>query len=147
MRMAGIASSNCRRENMKFPQLHLGFEEVHAPKVRVEVGVETTVALALSKVKGQREHVEVTESVPLVETAKTTLSQIVDRQLVQELPLNGRDFGKLVALTPGVTVEGRAWRARKRVLANSISTGIATAPTTTIWMARTTTILSSTIRR
>jgi outer membrane receptor protein involved in Fe transport len=83
-----------------------GFEEVHVPKVRVEVGVETLVNLALSKVKGRQEQVEVVESVPLVETASTTLSQVVDRQLVQELPLNGRDFGKLVALTPGVTVEG-----------------------------------------
>ncbi len=41
-----------------------------------------------------------------MDTADTTLSQMVDRQLVEELPLNGRDFGKLVALTPGVTVEG-----------------------------------------
>jgi carboxypeptidase family protein len=83
-----------------------GFEESHAPKIRVEVGAETVVNLALSKVKGQEERVEVVESVPLVETSSTTLSQVVDRQLVQELPLNGRDFGKLVALTPGVTVEG-----------------------------------------
>jgi carboxypeptidase family protein len=83
-----------------------GFEEVRTPKVRVDVGIETLVNLALSKVKGQEEHVEVVESVPLMETANTTLSQVVDRQLVQELPLNGRDFGKLVALTPGVTVEG-----------------------------------------
>ncbi len=83
-----------------------GFEEVRTSKVRVDVGIETLVNLALSKVKGQEEHVEVVESVPLMETANTTLSQVVDRQLVQELPLNGRDFGKLVALTPGVTVEG-----------------------------------------
>jgi outer membrane receptor protein involved in Fe transport len=83
-----------------------GFEEVRASKVRVEVGVETLVNLALAKIKGQEERVEVVESVPLMETSSTTLSQIVDRQLVQELPLNGRDFGKLVALTPGVTVEG-----------------------------------------
>jgi hypothetical protein len=83
-----------------------GLEEVHAPKVRVDVGVDTVVNLALSKVKGQEQRVEVVESVPLVETSSTTLSQVVDRQLVQELPLNGRDFGKLVALTPGVTVEG-----------------------------------------
>ena len=83
-----------------------GFEEVRAPKVRVEVGVDTTVVLTLSKVKTQQQQIEVTESVPLVETSSTTLSQVFDRQLVQELPLNGRDFGKLVALTPGVTVEG-----------------------------------------
>jgi hypothetical protein len=83
-----------------------GLEEVRAPKVRVDVGVDTVVNLVLSKVKGQEERVEVVESVPLVETSSTTLSQVVDRQLVQELPLNGRDFGKLVALTPGVTVEG-----------------------------------------
>jgi hypothetical protein len=83
-----------------------GFEEVRAPQVRVEVGAETVVNLTLSRVKEHVEHVEVVESVPLVETANTTLSQVVDRTMVQELPLNGRDFGKLVALTPGVTVEG-----------------------------------------
>jgi outer membrane receptor protein involved in Fe transport len=83
-----------------------GFEEVHAPRVRVEVGAETLVSLTLAKVKGLQTQVEVVESVPLVETTSTTLSQVVDRTLVQELPLNGRDFGKLVALTPGVTVEG-----------------------------------------
>jgi len=83
-----------------------GFEEVHAPQVRVEVGIETVVNLALSHVKGTEEQIIVVESVPLVETSDTTLSQVVDRTLVQELPLNGRDFGKLVALTPGVTVEG-----------------------------------------
>jgi hypothetical protein len=83
-----------------------GFEEVRAPRVRVEVGIETVVNLSLSHVKGHQERVEVMESVPLVDTSSTTLSQVVDRKLVQELPLNGRDFGKLVALTPGVTVEG-----------------------------------------
>ena len=82
-----------------------GFQEVRVKKVRVEVGVETKVNLALSKVKAQEEVVTVTETLPLLETADTTLSQVVDRQMVQELPLNGRDFGKLVALSPGVTVD------------------------------------------
>ena len=82
-----------------------GFAEVRAPQVRVAVGAETVVTLTLSQVKSHEERVEVVESVPLVEASNTTLSQVVDRNLVQELPLNGRDFGKLVALTPGVTVE------------------------------------------
>lgn len=83
-----------------------GLEEVRSPRVVVEVGKETTVALTLSQAKLQREVIEITETVPLIETSDTTLSQVVDRKLVQELPLNGRDFGKLVALAPGVTVEG-----------------------------------------
>ena len=33
------------------------------------------------------------------------LGEVVDQQLVRDLPLNGRDFGKLVALVPGATVE------------------------------------------
>ena len=83
-----------------------GFEEVRVSQVRVEVGIETVVNITLSHVKEHVEQVEVTENVPLLETSSTTLSQLVDRTMVQELPLNGRDFGKLVALTPGVTVEG-----------------------------------------
>jgi outer membrane receptor protein involved in Fe transport len=83
-----------------------GFQEVHAPQVVVNVGEETVVNLRLAKVSEKQESIVVTEAAPLVDTTNTTLSQVVDRQLVQELPLNGRDFGKLVALTPGVTVEG-----------------------------------------
>ena len=83
-----------------------GLEEARLGHVRVDVGVETIANLALGKVKAVTQTVEVLATVPLVEAANTTLSQVVDRQLVQELPLNGRDFGKLVALTPGVTVEG-----------------------------------------
>jgi outer membrane receptor protein involved in Fe transport len=82
------------------------FQEVRAPHVIVNVGETTVVDLKLAKPTEKVEQVVVSENVPLVETANTTLSQVVDRKLVQELPLNGRDFGKLVALTPGVTVEG-----------------------------------------
>ncbi len=83
-----------------------GFQEVRAPHVIVNVGEATVVDLKLAKPTEKLEQVVVSENVPLVETASSTLSQVVDRRLVQELPLNGRDFGKLVALTPGVTVEG-----------------------------------------
>jgi len=83
-----------------------GLQEARVARVRVEVGAETIVGVKLSQVKDRLDTVTVVETVPLVQTSSTTLSQVVDRQLVQELPLNGRDFGKLVALTPGVTVEG-----------------------------------------
>ena len=83
-----------------------GLQEARVSRVRVEVGAETIIGVSLSQVKDRQDTVTVVETVPLMETSSTTLSQVVDRQLVQELPLNGRDFGKLVALTPGVTVEG-----------------------------------------
>ena len=38
-------------------------------------------------------------------STRDVLGEVVDQQLVTELPLNGRDFGKLVALVPGATVE------------------------------------------
>ena len=83
-----------------------GFQTAKAEHVILRVGENTTADLQLAKPTENVESVVVTQDVPLIETASTTLSQVVDRQLVQELPLNGRDFGKLVALTPGVTVEG-----------------------------------------
>jgi hypothetical protein len=83
-----------------------GFQEAKAAHVTVNVGSETAVDLTLSKPTEQNVSIIVVDTVPLVDTETTTLSQVVDQRLVQELPLNGRDFGKLVALTPGVTVEG-----------------------------------------
>ena len=83
-----------------------GLQEFRQDHVIVRVGEETTIELQLAKPSENFDRAIVTEAVPLLETSNTTLSQVVDRTLVQELPLNGRDFGKLVALTPGVTVEG-----------------------------------------
>jgi hypothetical protein len=75
-------------------------------RTRVSTGADSIVDAALALPGGQPTEVRVNDTAPLVEATNSTLSQVVDRTLVQELPLNGRDFGKLVALTPGVTVEG-----------------------------------------
>jgi hypothetical protein len=73
--------------------------------VEVNVGLDTTANFEL-RMQGVSEQVVVTaEDVPLVETTRDVLGQIVEQKLVNELPLNGRDFGKLVALVPGTTVD------------------------------------------
>jgi hypothetical protein len=81
-----------------------GFSEV-AQNVVVNVGLDTTADFNLLKVQQQHESVTVSEEAPLVEASRDVLGEVVDQRLVADLPLNGRDFGKLVALVPGATVE------------------------------------------
>jgi hypothetical protein len=81
-----------------------GFSEV-AQNVVVNVGLDTTADFNLLKVQQQHESVTVSEEAPLVEATRDVLGEVVDQRLVSDLPLNGRDFGKLVALVPGATVE------------------------------------------
>ncbi len=81
-----------------------GFAAV-AQNVVVNVGLDTAADFGLLKVRQQSESITVTEEAPLVETTRDVLGEVVDQKLVTELPLNGRDFGKLVALTPGATVD------------------------------------------
>jgi len=69
----------------------------------VEVGKDTTVEIRLKV--GEHQQVIVTAEAPIIDTARDVLSAVVDQRLVEELPLNGRDFGKLVALSPGSTVD------------------------------------------
>jgi len=76
-----------------------------AMNVQVNVGLDTAADFDLTKVEKRQEQLNVTAEAPLIETARDVLGEIVERQLVIELPLNGRDFGKLVALVPGATVE------------------------------------------
>ena len=75
-------------------------------QVKVSVGLETSVDFELGSLEKVVQQVEVTAAAPLIEPTHDTLAQVVENRLVQDFPLNGRDFGKLVALTPGVTVEG-----------------------------------------
>jgi hypothetical protein len=76
-----------------------------AQNVMVNVGLDTIADFDLTRVEKTEETVTVTGTPPLVESTRDVLGQVVDQQLVKELPLNGRDFGKLVALVPGATVE------------------------------------------
>ena len=77
-----------------------------AQNVVVNVGLDTTADFDLTKVERKMEEVTVSGALaPVVEESRDVLGEIVDHRLVNELPLNGRDFGKLVALVPGVTVE------------------------------------------
>jgi outer membrane receptor protein involved in Fe transport len=74
-------------------------------KVVVEVGRETSLDFVLL-VAGTSGGIVVDAGAPLIDPVETQLSTDIQNRLVQELPLNGRDFGKLVALVPGATVEG-----------------------------------------
>jgi outer membrane receptor protein involved in Fe transport len=76
-------------------------------KAVVFVGLETTVNVTLGKLTGTSQSITVeAEASPLIEPTQNILGGVVEERLVAELPLNGRDFGKLVALVPGATVEG-----------------------------------------
>jgi hypothetical protein len=81
-----------------------GFAPV-AQNVVVNIGLDTTADFDLLKVEQRKENIVVTEEAPLVEATRDVLGEVVDQKLVTDLPLNGRDFGKLVALVPGATVE------------------------------------------
>src|SRR5215470_8368102 len=76
-----------------------------AQNVIVNVGLDTTADFNLLKVEQQQDVINVTGEAPLVESTRDVLGEVVDQKLVADLPLNGRDFGKLVALVPGATVE------------------------------------------
>ena len=72
----------------------------------VEVGSDTSLDVTLEVGSIDKGPITVTAAAPLVDTERDVLGEVVDNRMVEELPLNGRDFGKLVALVPGVTVEG-----------------------------------------
>jgi hypothetical protein len=98
------------------PELVAGEYEVSAEakdlvivkqRAAVLVGLETTVNVTLGKVTGTSQRISVeAEAAPLIEPSQNILGEVIEERLVTELPLNGRDFGRLVALVPGTTVEG-----------------------------------------
>ena len=76
-----------------------------AQNVVVNVGLDTTADFDLIEIQRHVEALTVVAENPVIEATRDVLGEIVEQKLVVELPLNGRDFGKLVALTPGTTVD------------------------------------------
>ena len=68
----------------------------------VQVGPAETIAVDLKLgVSGVVEQINVTASVPVIETATTSVGQVISQKTVQEIPLNGRHFVDLGLLIPG----------------------------------------------
>ncbi|MGE5361772.1 MAG: TonB-dependent receptor domain-containing protein [Bacteroidales bacterium] len=96
--------------NYFFAELPLGDYEVKATLsgfgtqtvtgIHVVVGASQRVNIQLS-LGGVQERVEVAAVAPLVETTGNTLGGTIDAKEVAALPLNGRDFTKLLVLAPG----------------------------------------------
>jgi outer membrane receptor protein involved in Fe transport len=85
-----------------------GFKKLIKPDVvlhvqdALEINFEMTLGAA-------SETITVEAGAPLVNTESGTVSTVVDRTFVENLPLNGRSFQTLMMLTPGVVVTATAF--------------------------------------
>ncbi|MBV8818037.1 MAG: carboxypeptidase regulatory-like domain-containing protein, partial [Acidobacteriaceae bacterium] len=84
---------------------HPGFKTYHRSGLKLHLGDHTGLDVQLEL--GQTtESVEVNAAAPLLETATGTVDFHVDTEKVQTLPLDGRNFVPLIALSPGVALPG-----------------------------------------
>ncbi|PYQ86718.1 MAG: TonB-dependent receptor [Acidobacteria bacterium] len=77
-----------------------GFETITIRGVRVSAGAIYTVSVRLNVAQIEA-NVQVSAAAVAVETTSTTLTNVLSTRTVQDLPLNGRDFSQMLALTPG----------------------------------------------
>lgn len=80
-----------------------GFETSVREGVALEVAQKGRVDFLL-KVGDTKQSVTVQADVSAINTTDGSVSTVVDRQFVENLPLNGRSFQNLFQLTPGVVV-------------------------------------------
>jgi Carboxypeptidase regulatory-like domain/TonB dependent receptor len=80
-----------------------GFKVFERQNILLEVGKEARIDAAL-QTGSQSEVVTVTEDVPMVDTTTTSLGGTLSNQIINDLPLNGRNYQNLLTLRPGTTV-------------------------------------------
>ena len=75
--------------------------------IKPDIVLHTQSALALNftlPVGATSETLTVQGGAPLLQTESASVSTVIDRQFVENLPLNGRSFNTLLQLTPGVVI-------------------------------------------
>jgi hypothetical protein len=73
--------------------------------IQIEVAARLDISLEIGQVT---ESVEVVEAIPLVNSENAAVGTVIENKRILELPLNGRNFLQMVALSPNVSAEMRA---------------------------------------
>ena len=84
-----------------------GFRKLEQTGVSLQVNQQARVDLTL-QVGQTAETVSVTGHPPLLENESSSVGTVINQQLVNELPLNGRNFVQLATLSPGVNGVGQS---------------------------------------
>ncbi len=76
------------------------FQAVKTDKISVQAGVIYTLPVTL-QLSSSATTIEVDAAEVALDTTTTTQNTVIDAKTVTDLPLNGRDFTQMIALTPG----------------------------------------------
>ena len=76
-------------------------------QVTVQVGENVNIDFKL-EIGATSETIVVTSDTPAVNTSDFKIDGVVNRQQIENLPLNGRNFLQLAMLEPGVSVDATA---------------------------------------
>jgi len=87
-----------------------GFANAEVPEIKLDVTQTARVDFSL-KAGSVTESIEVTASAALIDSETTTVGQVIENKRIVELPLNGRNYLDLAALTAG-TNPGRGGRTQ-----------------------------------
>jgi hypothetical protein len=80
-----------------------GFKAFDRKNILVEVGKEVRVDAVLQP-GSMTDTITITEEVPMVDTTSTTLGGTISNEIINDLPLNGRNYQNLVSLRPGTMI-------------------------------------------
>src|ERR1700690_279703 len=97
----GYTFSPVRIGNYQVSATASGFSTTTQQNIKVDVQQHVVINLQL-KPGAATETVEVTSSVPLMQTEDASVGQVVNSKSVNDLPLNGRNFTFLAQLAAGV---------------------------------------------
>src|ERR1700680_414889 len=102
-----------------------GFKRLDRENILIEVGKEVRVDLTPQPGE-QAQTVTVTEQIPLVDAASSTLGGTLGNADIIDMPLNGRNYQNLLGLRPGVMIQpgGSPW--------TQATNGV--RPDETVWM-------------
>ncbi|HYA63001.1 MAG TPA: carboxypeptidase regulatory-like domain-containing protein [Candidatus Sulfotelmatobacter sp.] len=80
-----------------------GFKLFERQNLLLETGKDLNVDVVL-QTGSSNEVITITAEAPLVDTTTTTLGGTLSNQIINDLPLNGRNYQNLLTLRPGTTV-------------------------------------------